>query len=93
MKTTIGGGIISLPFTVSRLGIVMSVVMFVAFGIVNVISSVLLLKAKNLSGHSNFSTILYAIWTNKFSKLLGSLVIFLDDIGICTSLSTQASWS
>ena len=61
----------------------MSVIMFIVFGIVNVISSVLLLKAKNLSGHSNFSTILYSIWTNKFSKLLGSLVIFLDDIGIC----------
>ena len=84
MKTTIGGGIISLPFTISRLGVVMAIVMFVGFGLINVLSSVLLLKAKNLSGHSNFSTILYYIWSNKFSKLFGSLIIFLDDIGICS---------
>lgn len=43
----------------------------------------LLLKAKNLSGHSNFTTIMYHMYQNKFSKSFGSVLIFFNNIGIC----------
>lgn len=83
VKSIIGAGIISLPYTMSKLGYVFTIALFVLFGTLNQFCCSLLLKAKNLAGHSNYSTIMGFIWGNKLSKLLGSLVIFLDNFGTC----------
>jgi amino acid permease len=83
IKTVIGSGILGLPFTVSKCGWLFASVVFVLATVVTQFGSVLLLKAKNLSGHSNFSTILYHIYQNKFCMSLGSILIFLNNMGIC----------
>lgn len=87
IKSIIGAGIISLPYTMSRLGYVLTAVLFVLFGSLNQFCCSLLLRSKNLSGHSNYSTIMGFIWGNKLAKFLGSLVIFLDNFGTCNSLA------
>ena len=59
-----------------------SIVFFVAV-LLNQFGSVLLLKAKNMSKHSNYSTIFYNIWNNKIGKGLASGLIVLGNIGVC----------
>jgi amino acid permease len=83
IKTVIGSGILGLPFTVSKCGWVFASIVFVSATVLCQFSSILLLCAKNLSGHSNFSTILYHVYQNKFCKSLGSILIFLNNMGIC----------
>lgn len=83
VKTTIGAGIISFPYTINKLGYVFSIISFVVFFALNQFSSVLLLKSKNLSRHSNYSTILYYIWHNDASRIFGSSLIFIDNLGVC----------
>lgn len=84
IKSIIGAGIISLPYTMSRLGYLFTIIIFVVFGTLNQICCSLLLRAKNLSGHSNYSTIMGYIWGGNLSKFFGSLIIFLDNFGTCT---------
>jgi hypothetical protein len=62
IKSTIGSGIIALPYTISTLGYIFSLILFVLFFALNQFASILLLKSKNLSKHSNYSTILHYIW-------------------------------
>lgn len=83
MKTVIGAGILSLPLTVSKLGYALSMAIF--FIIITIIqfTSTLLLKAKNLSKHSNYNSIIYHIFRTKFVLILGSFMILFKNIGIC----------
>jgi amino acid permease len=90
VKTTVGAGIISLPYVVSKLGYLFAIVIFIAFGVLNQFCCSLLIRAKNLSRHSNYSTIMGYIWGNNFSKFLGSLTIFLDNLGTCNSSIIKA---
>jgi amino acid permease len=83
VKSTIGAGIISLPYTINKLGYILSIIAFVVFFALNQYCTVLLLKSKNLSRHSNFSTILYYIWHSDGSKIFGSALIFVDNLGTC----------
>lgn len=83
IKTVIGSGILGLPYTVSKCGWVFALIVFAIATIVTQLGSVLLLKAKNLSGHSNYSTIFYHIYQSRLSKGLGSILIFLNNLGIC----------
>lgn len=83
MKTVIGAGILSLPFTVKGLGYVLAIIVFVVVAGLTHFASILLLNAKNLSRHSNFSTILYHLHQNKFAKGAGSILILLNNMGIC----------
>jgi len=83
IKTIIGAGILGLPYAVRQCGLLFAIMVSI-FAITSIqFSSSLLLKAKNLSGHSNYSTILYHIFNHKFSKAFGSLLIFLSTIGTC----------
>lgn len=84
MKTVIGAGILSLPFTVSKLGYAFSMIVFALVMSAAQFSSVLLLHAKNLSRHSNYSTILYHIFHHRAFKALGSVLILLNNLGVCT---------
>ena len=83
VKTVIGSGIIAMPYTINKMGWVFGTILFVVAGIANQFTSVLLIKAKNLSGHSNYSTIFYTIWKNKLAKWVGYVVVFPAGIGVC----------
>jgi len=91
VKSTIGAGIIALPFTFSKLGYVLGPIAFLAFLAMNQFCSILLLKSKNLSRHSNFSTILYYIWHSDASRIFGSALIFVDNLGTCKHSLIEAS--
>lgn len=84
MKTVIGAGILSLPYTVANLGYIFSLIIFAIVIAGTYFSSVLLLNAKNLSHHSNFASILDHLFHSKLARALGSLFILLNNIGICT---------
>ena len=89
VKSTIGAGIIALPFTFSKLGYVFGPIVFMIFLVMNQFCTILLLKSKNLSRHSNFSTILYYIWHSDASRIFGSALIFIDNLGTCVSINMQ----
>lgn len=86
IKSVIGSGILGLPYTVSQCGWVFAVIVFSMATVLTQFGSILLLRAKNLSGHSNFSTIFYHIYQNKFCKGLGSVLIFLNNLGVCKNI-------
>ena len=65
------------------------IILFIFALMLNQFGSVLLLKSKNLSRHSNYATIFYEVWRSKLSKGLGSILIFINNIGICKSKYTQ----
>ena len=83
MKTVIGAGILSLPFTFSRLGFVTATLFLIFILIIIQFTSTLLLKAKNLSKHSNYSTIAFHIFRNRFAQTISSLAILVNNLGIC----------
>ena len=85
IKTVIGSGILTIPYTTYRLGFLMSIFLFLGAALLNQFASLLLLKSKNISGHSNYATIFYSIWPSKLSKGFGSLIIFITNLGVCTS--------
>ena len=68
---------------IGQMGWLFGTFIFVLAAIVNQYGSNLLLKAKNMSGHSNYATILHYIWENSISKGMGFLLIFLNNIGFC----------
>ena len=72
-----------MPFSINKLGWLLGSIVFVLAGIVTQFGSILLLKAKNLSRHSNFTTILYEIWKSKVAKGMSSILIVLNNLGIC----------
>lgn len=93
MKTVIGAGILSLPFTVSRLGYVFSLIMFILILSVNQFTCILLLKSKNLSKHSNYTSVSYHIFQSRVFQALISLCILINNLGICKNCLIQASLS
>lgn len=53
----VGSGILGLPFVIMNLGIVPGIITFMIIMIVNYYTTILMLKTKNLSRHSNFCSI------------------------------------
>lgn len=83
MKTVIGAGIISLPSTISKLGYVFGLFIYLLAVAVNQFTAVLLLKSKNLARHSNYSSIICHIFDSKAAKAVSSATILLNNLGIC----------
>lgn len=83
MKTVIGVGILGLPFAVSRLGWALGFIMFTVTMLLTQYSSILLLKVKNLSHHSNYSTIGYTVIKSRYFEALIYLVVLFNNFGIC----------
>jgi amino acid permease len=83
MKTIIGVGILSLPFIFSTMGIIPTIVMFVLAGLLTHFTALLLLKSKNLSGHSNFSSIMHHLHHHKAFKIIVSLALMSGNFGAC----------
>jgi len=92
-KTVIGSAILSIPYVVKEMGYLLTIIIFLVAMTLNQFGTILLLKAKNLSKHSNFATIFYEIWPSRMAKGLGSILIFLNNIGICTKINTKVSHS
>jgi amino acid permease len=62
MKTIIGAGIISLPYSFSKLGYILGLIIFIIMIGVTQFNTVMILKAKNLSKYNNYSSIIYYIF-------------------------------
>lgn len=85
MKTVIGAGILSLPYTISTLGYAFGLGVYIIVVAINQFTSAMLLKAKNLSRHSNYSTIMYHIFESKFGQAFCSFLILVNNLGICVA--------
>ena len=85
VKTIIGSSILIVPYTISQLGYLFGTIVFLSALAINQFGTLLLLKAKNLSGHSNYATIFNSIWESRVSRGIGYMLIFLNNIGFCTS--------
>ena len=83
MKTVIGAGILALPLTVSRLGFGLALIVFALIVASDQFTCILLLKSKNLSRHSNYTSIIYHIFRNKIIQGICSFAILINNIGIC----------
>ncbi len=83
MKTVIGAGIISLPYSISKLGFVFGLLVYLVALAVNYFTAMMLLKSKNLAKHSNYSSIMCHIFDSKMAKAVSSFVILLNNVGIC----------
>ena len=83
MKIVVGAGILSLPYTVSRLGYLLSLVMYIILIAVVQFSCTMLLRAKNLSKHSKYSTICYHIFRNRISRTICPFLIMLSGTCVC----------
>jgi amino acid permease len=83
MKTVIGAGIISLPSTISKLGYLFGFFVYVLVIGINQFTSVMLLKSKNLSRHSNYSSIMCHLFDSQAAKAISSGMIMINNLGIC----------
>lgn len=84
IKTVIGAAILTIPFTLSKMGFVFGSIAFAGAAVLSQLGSVLLLRSKNLCKHSNYSSIFYEIWRSRAAKGLGSLLIALGNVGVCS---------
>lgn len=86
MKTVIGAGILSLPFTFSRLGWLLSIfTIILVLGLVH-LTCVFLLNSKNISRHNNYTTIGDSIFQSENGKfamrIVSSMIIIGANIGV-----------
>ena len=85
MKTVVGVGILGLATTVYKLGWVTSIIVFTIATIINQYSCVLLLKVKNLSHKSNYSTIGFFITNGKGIVALLYFIFIFNNFGVCVA--------
>lgn len=83
----VGSGILTMPYVVSKCGVVFAIIVFAIASVLTQFSATSLLKAKNLSGHSNYATILYHIFQNRRAKVLGLVWTAFGNFGVCKFLS------
>ena len=83
VKTVIGSGILALPYTFGTMGVVMAVAFFsLSFAVTNFVGSILL-KAKNLAGHSNYTSIMGHIKKHRGFRYLMCVNMCLNNFGSC----------
>ncbi len=82
IKTVIGAGILSLPFTISKLGVFFGTIIYLIVVVINQFTSTMLLKAKNLSRHSNYSTIMRHLFNSKVGQAISSALIMINNLGV-----------
>lgn len=88
MKSIMGTGIVSLPFTVSRIGYMLTPILYLIMLSVAQFTAILLLKAKNLSRHSNYASIMYHIFRRHIFEVICASAILLGNTGICIAQLT-----
>jgi amino acid permease len=89
----IGSGILTIPYTFKKMGFGLGIMLFLVAACINQFGSVLLLKAKNLSRHSNYSTIVHHIYPTRMARGVGAFIIFIGSLGVCTPFFMQVSAS
>lgn len=85
IKTIIGAHIVLIPYTASQLGWVLFSIVLISIIGIHHFTTILLLRCKNWSRHSNFYTIMYHCWPYVGSKLFGTLLMALNNLAFCTS--------
>ena len=83
VKTIIGASILAMPYTFNQMGYVFAIIIVLGSLAVNQFGSLLLLKAKNMSRHSNYTSLFFAVWKSKAAKAIASLLIILNNYGFC----------
>ncbi len=83
MKPVVGAGIISLPSTIGKLGYLFGLFVYLLVLAINQFTSVMLLKSKNLSRHSNYSTIMRHLFNSKAAQAVSCGMILVNNLGIC----------
>ena len=86
INTVVGAGIIAMPYTVSVMGWVFSIIICILVGIVNNYTIMILLKAKNLSKHSTYNSISYHISRSKYLIFIISFVNMFSNVGFSNFL-------
>ena len=81
-NTCLGAGILELAYVMKEFGIVLSLLIFVFSYVLSVFSCFLLLKAKNLSGHSKYSTIGVSS-VGKLAERLIKIMVIINNTGLC----------
>ena len=81
---------VAMPFTVRQCGWVFALVVFGFAIFMHSFSCLLMLKNKNLSGHSNFTTIAQHLWRGKAAKIMGSVFTFFCNMGMCKHVLIKA---
>jgi len=83
MNCTIGMGVLATPYTTYVLGWLFFLISFFLITLVNQYSIIILLKVKNLSKHSNYSTIAAHVFKGKWFCIAVSSLICIGNLGFC----------
>ncbi|CAD8060629.1 unnamed protein product [Paramecium primaurelia] len=85
MKSMVGVGILGIPYVASNFGAILTILILMIIFFLGILSSNLLLKSKNLSKRSNFSTIGFYIFKHKWIIIVVNVMIILSNLGVCLS--------
>ena len=81
-NTCLGAGILELAYIMKQFGVVLALVIFLGSYLLGLSSCYLLLKAKNLSGHSKYSTIgVFAM--GRIGERLIKFMVIVNNVGLC----------
>ena len=84
VANTIGAGLLSLPFTVQRAGLIPGVIALAVTGTANLVGALLLARCSHLSGASTFKDILDATLGTRTVTIL-CVVLSIYTLGSCAS--------
>ncbi|KAM3130534.1 hypothetical protein pb186bvf_017343 [Paramecium bursaria] len=82
MKCMIGFGILGIPNVVKNFGLLGTILLLILTGSASVYSSKLMLKNKNLSKHSNFTTIGLSIFKSQWIDYAMKFMIIISNLGM-----------
>ena len=86
MKTVVGVGILGLPNVIRNMGWAVGLAIFILTSFLNQFSCRLLLKVKNLSHHSNYSTIGLYVFRTKWFQAFSYFLILFNNFGVDCNL-------
>ena len=82
INTIIGAGILNLPYVISQFGILVGSLIIILTYILTNLSCLLLLKSKNLCGHSKYNTIGVTCF-GLIGENIIKLIIIINNLGLC----------
>ncbi|CAD8074562.1 unnamed protein product [Paramecium sonneborni] len=85
MKSMVGVGILGVPYVTSNFGGILTTLILIIIFCIGILSSILLLKCKNLSRRSNISTIGFFVFKHKWIVIVINLIIISSNLGVCLS--------
>ncbi|CAD8171071.1 unnamed protein product [Paramecium pentaurelia] len=85
MKSMVGVGILGIPNVMKNFGVILTIVIMMIVYSLGMTASRVLLKCKNLSKKSNYSTIGYYIFRHSWIIYTVNLIITLSNITTCLS--------